>query len=89
MVRVTKEKLVLKILKLDKKVSVQIKPKTPFNFDATVFKPDHFPTPDHIWKPGKYWQAMRIDSKIVDFKLENKGTIKNRRLKFHFMLKKN
>jgi len=32
-------------LKLNKKISLKIKPKAPFNFDATVFKPDHFPTP--------------------------------------------
>jgi DNA-3-methyladenine glycosylase II len=70
-----------RILKLNKKISVEIKPKAPFNFDATVFKPDHFPTPDHVWEPGKYWQTMRINSKILGFKLENKGTIKNPKVK--------
>jgi 3-methyladenine DNA glycosylase/8-oxoguanine DNA glycosylase len=72
---------VKRILKMDKKNSIEIRPKAPFNFDATVFKPDHFPTPDHVWEPGKYWQTMRIDSKIVGFKLENKGTIKNPKIK--------
>jgi len=70
-----------KALKLDKKVSIEIKPKVPFNFDGTVFKPSHFPTPDHIWEEGKYWQTMRIDGKISGFKLENKGTIRNPKVK--------
>lgn len=30
------------VLKLDKKVSVEIKPKPPFNFDATVYKPSRY-----------------------------------------------
>jgi 3-methyladenine DNA glycosylase/8-oxoguanine DNA glycosylase len=74
-------------LKLDKRVSVEIKPRAPFNFDGTVFKPDHFPTPDHIWEPGRCWQTMRIDGKILGFKLENKGTIKNPKIKVSFYAK--
>jgi hypothetical protein len=41
-----------RILKLDKKISIEIKPRAPFNFDATVFKPDHFPTPV-VFEKGK------------------------------------
>jgi len=74
-------------LKLDKKVSIEIKPIVPFNFDGTVFKPSHFPTPDHFWEPGKYWQTMRIDRKILGFKLENKGTIKNPKIKISLFSK--
>lgn len=37
-----------KIINLNKRVSIILKPKAPFNFDATVFKPSHFPTPDRI-----------------------------------------
>lgn len=74
-------------LKLAKKVSVEIKPKAPFNFDATVYKPSHFPTPDHIWEKGKYWQTMRIDGKILGFKLENLGTIKNPKIKVSLYVK--
>jgi len=70
-----------RILKLDKKVSIEIKPISPFNFDTTVYKPSHFPAPDHIWEKGKYWQAMRIDGKLMGFKLENKGTIENPKIK--------
>lgn len=71
----------LRVLKLDKKASLEIKPGAPFNFDATVFKPSHFPTPDHIWEKGKYWQTMRIDRKILGFKLENRGKIKRLKIK--------
>jgi hypothetical protein len=42
-------------LNLDKKISVEIAPIAPFNFDATVYKSDHFPTPDHIWE-DIFWQ---------------------------------
>lgn len=74
-------------LKLNKKFSIEIKPKAPFNFDATVFKPSHFPTPDRIWEKGKYWQTMRINGKILGFKLENKGTIKNPKIKISLFAK--
>jgi len=70
-----------RILKLDKKISIEIKPIVPFNFDATVFKPSHFPTPDHVWEKDKYWQTMRINGKILGFKLENKGTIKKPKIR--------
>jgi 3-methyladenine DNA glycosylase/8-oxoguanine DNA glycosylase len=31
----------------------------PLAFDATFFKPDHFPAPDSAWQPGLRRQAMR------------------------------
>lgn len=63
-----------KTLKLDKKVSVEIKLKAPFNFDATVFKPSYYPNPLKIYETGKYWFAMRLGNKIYGIKMENKGT---------------
>ncbi len=71
----------MKTVLLNKKTSVVLKPIAPYNFDATVHKPSHFPTPDHIWEKGKYWQTMRIQGKILGFKLENRGTIKNPEIK--------
>lgn len=68
-------------LKLNQKLSLEVKPKAPFNFDATVYKPDHFSTLDHVWQEGKYWQTMRINGKVLGFKLENKGTIKKPKIK--------
>ena len=64
----------VKALKLDKKISIEIRPKAPFNFDATVFKPSHYPDPLKIYEPGKYWFAMKLNNKIYGIKLINKGT---------------
>jgi len=69
------------MIELKKRASFTLFPIAPFNFDATVFKPDHFPTPDHIWEKGKYWQTMRVDNKVIGFKLENQGTIKKPKVK--------
>jgi len=63
-------------IKLDKRISRIIKPIAPFDFDKTVYNPSFFPTPDHFFKSGKYWQTMRLDKKILGFRLENLGTIK-------------
>lgn len=76
-----------RILKLNNKVSVEIKPIAPFNFDATVYKPSHFPTPDHIWQEGRYWQTMRVKGKILGFELVNKGTIRNPKIKLSLFAK--
>ena len=34
---------------------VELQPSAPFHFDATVHKPDHFPTADNAWGPGVRW----------------------------------
>jgi 3-methyladenine DNA glycosylase/8-oxoguanine DNA glycosylase len=62
-------------LKLNKKISLEIKPIAPFNFDATVFKPSYYPDPLNIYEIGKYWFAVRLSNKIYGIKMENKGTI--------------
>lgn len=64
----------LKTLKFNKEFSIEVKPKAPFNFDATVFKPSHYPDPLKIYEPGKYWFAMRSGNKIYGIKMESKGT---------------
>lgn len=75
------------VILLRKRFSKILKPVSPFNFDATVHKPSHFPTPDHIWEKGKYWQTMRIDRKILGFKLENRGKIKRPKIKISLFAK--
>jgi len=44
----------VKTVSLNEKFSVEIKPKIPFNFDATVYKPSYFPTPDNYYQKGVY-----------------------------------
>jgi len=66
----------MRVVKLDKKAFLEIKPIAPFNFDATVFKPAHYPDPLKIYESGKYWFAMRLNNRVYGIKMENKGTIK-------------
>jgi hypothetical protein len=46
------------MMKLTNKKVIKIKPTTPFNFDATFYKPDHFTTDDHIYQKGIRWQTI-------------------------------
>ena len=59
---------------------VQLSPKAPFNFDATMHKPDHFPSADNEWQPGVRWQTMLWQNKPLGLKFENQGTTDRPRL---------
>ncbi|HET7087451.1 MAG TPA: hypothetical protein VFL17_02260, partial [Anaerolineae bacterium] len=61
-------------LALKVKHVTEIAPSTPFNFDATLHKPDHFPSADNAWQPGVRWQTMRWQGKPMGLKFENRGT---------------
>jgi hypothetical protein len=37
---------------------VELHPPAPFNFDATLYNPSHFPSADNEWQPGVRWQTM-------------------------------
>lgn len=54
---------------------LELSPKAPFNFDATMYKPDHFPSTDNGWQPGIRWQTMLWDGKLLGLKFERDGTI--------------
>ncbi len=64
-----------KTLVLKNKKSKVIIPCLPYNFDATVFKPAHYPDPLKVYETGKYWFAMRLNSKVYGIKLENLGKV--------------
>ena len=68
-----------KPLSLRKKYVLEFSPKTPFNFDATMHKPDHFPSRDNEWQPGIRWQAMLWKGEVLGLKFENQGTIERPR----------
>lgn len=59
---------------LNEKFSTILKPVAPYNFDATIHKPSHFPSSDNEWEKGKYWITMIWEGKYLGLKLENKGT---------------
>ena len=64
-----------KPLVLKAKCVIEVVPKAPFNFDATMHKPDHFPSADNEWEPGIRWQTMLWQSMLLGLKFENRGTI--------------
>ena len=62
-------------LELKHKRVVTLCPRAPFNFDATMHKPDHFPSSDNAWAPGIRWQTMVWQGELLGLKFENCGTI--------------
>ncbi len=64
-----------KITALKIKQVIELLPKAPFNFDATMHKPDHFPTADNAWQPGVRWQTMLWRAQALGLKFKNRGTV--------------
>ena len=60
---------------LNTKHFFELCPTAPFHFDATMHKPDHFPSSDNAWTPGVRWQTMRWQGRSLGLKFENQGTI--------------
>lgn len=71
----------IKIINLNKKFSVILKPIPFYNFDATLHKPSHFPSSDNEWEKGKYWITMVWKRKYLGLKLEDRGTVANPKIK--------
>lgn len=70
-------------LPLQAKHVLHLQPTAPFHFDATVHKPDHFPSPDNAWSPGVRWQTMRWRGVPLGLKLQDTGTVDAPRLSVH------
>lgn len=70
-----------KILILNKKKSIILSPKAPYNFDANFYKPSHFPSSDNHWERGKYWITMVWKDKRLGLRFENLGTINKPKIK--------
>lgn len=66
---------VAKAILLATKRTTALFPKAPFNFDATMHKPDHYPSGDNEWEPGVRWQTMLWQKVPLGLKFENQGTI--------------
>jgi len=65
----------MKTVALNAKFVAEVKPKAPFNFDATVHKPSHFPAPVEDYQEGVYWRTMRVGDKVLGLKMSNKGSV--------------
>jgi len=55
--------------------TIELVPTAPFNFDATLHKPDHFPAADAQWEPGTRWQTMLWQGQPLGLRFENQGTV--------------
>lgn len=52
----------------------RVKPTSPFEFDSTFHKPDHFTSGDNEWVPGIRWQTWSWEGKPLGLKFVNLGT---------------
>jgi len=60
---------------LEQRYTIELLPKAPFNFDATLHKPDHFPAADNTWEPGVRWQTMLWQGEPLGLKFEDRGEV--------------
>ena len=77
-----------KNLALNKKKSIILEPKVPYNFDASFYKPSHFPSSDNVWEKEKYWITMVWKSKRLGLKFENIGTVNKPKIKVNIYSQK-
>jgi len=61
--------------------AVELCPPAPFNFDATLYNPSHFPSADNEWQPGARWQTMLWQRQRLGLKFENRGTVDSPKVK--------
>jgi len=64
-------------VKLQKVTTIELVPTSPFDFDSTFHKPDHFTSGDNYWEPGVRWQTWRWLGKPLGLKFLNTGTKDN------------
>lgn len=67
----------MKTMKLDTQTTIEIIPTSPFNFNATFYKPDHFTTGDHYWQKDCRWQTTRWQKVPLGLKFQNAGDTDN------------
>ena len=70
-----------KSLVFNKKKSLILEPKAPYNFDANFNKPSHFPSSDGEWRNGICWLSMLWKGKVLGLKFENKGIVSKPKIK--------
>jgi 3-methyladenine DNA glycosylase/8-oxoguanine DNA glycosylase len=62
-------------ISLKAKQVIELFPPAPFNFDASLYNPSHFPTADNEWQPGIRWQTLLWQKKRLGLVFENQGTV--------------
>lgn len=63
-------------MKLKKITSIKVVPTSPFYFDATFYKPDHFTSGDNFWQKGIRWQTWLWQNNTLGLKFINSGSVK-------------
>ncbi|MDP3986818.1 MAG: hypothetical protein Q8P81_01180 [Nanoarchaeota archaeon] len=66
-----------KSIHLTHKNKLLFNPIPPYNFDANMHKPSHFPSSDNTWEEGKYWISMLWAGKNLGLKLINQGNVES------------
>jgi 3-methyladenine DNA glycosylase/8-oxoguanine DNA glycosylase len=59
---------------LKEKITIDVTPTSPFNFDSTFHKPDHFTSGDNLWESGAKWQTWWWRNEALGLKFVDKGT---------------
>lgn len=64
-------------MKLRKIETIDLLPSTPFSFDPTFHKPDHFTSGDNFWIPGIRWQTCLWEAECFGLVFRDRGTVSN------------
>lgn len=67
----------MKTIKFTNTAKTIVKPRPPYNFNATVFKPAHYPDPLKFYETGKYWFGIELNRQVYGMKMIDKGSIGN------------
>jgi len=70
-------------LELRNKTTTELEPVPPYNFDANLHKPSHFPSSGDIWEKGMYWMTMVWNGQELGLRFENIGTIYKPRVRIN------
>lgn len=62
-------------LLLDCRRSFLLEPRAPYNFDANLHKPSHFPSSDNAWAQGTFWITMRWRGKRLGLRFRDLGKV--------------
>ncbi|OGM18775.1 hypothetical protein A2686_01915 [Candidatus Woesebacteria bacterium RIFCSPHIGHO2_01_FULL_38_10] len=67
-------------MKLNLIKTIKIIPTTPFDFDSTFHKPDHFTSGDNAYEKGIRWQTWLWQNKTLGLKFVNLGSVQKPRI---------
>lgn len=78
----------MRLVKLLHEEVCRIEPTSPFSFDPTFHKPDHFTSGDNCWELGIKWQTWNFQGEKLGLKFVNKGTTEKPAIDLHIFSQK-